>query len=885
MLRAHSLRCEYLTEPLGLDNPAPRLSWVLDADGAHDVWQAAYQILVGRSPGGDDLWDSGRVESGETAHVVYGGPPPADGERAYWQVRVWERTAGSGASPPSGGHSSAIGTAMSSRLGTDEPGPWSAPTWWEAGLRAWDPNAAWIGPPPPPAEPVPFESGTPARLFRRSFHVDAPVVRARLYATALGLYDARINGSAVSPTDDRFAPGWTDYPKRLAYQAYDVGELVLSGENVLGLTLADGWYAGWVGFTNEREHYGRSPAARAQLVLDHADGTRTVVATDGEWRMGEGRIRSTDFLKGESFDARLNAAGWDRPGFDAVEWSPAPVLDRAEVQHGPLVSTLSPLPRPVEELAPASVVEHRPGVFIFDMAQNMVGWVRLRVRGPAGTEVTLRFAEVLEADGSLHTANLRGARSVDTYVLDGSGDEVWEPKFTFHGFRYVEVTGYPGLPGLDAVTGVVCGSPLDFVGEFECSDPLVNQLHRNIVWGQRGNFLEVPTDCPQRDERLGWMGDAQVFGRTAFFNMDVGSFFTKWMHDVVDGQTPEGAFPDVAPKLVDPQDGMPGWGDAGVIMPWLMYERYGDRVIIEEHLDAMARWVDYIHRANPGLLWVERRNGDVGDWLNIDADSPKDVISTSFFALSAELVGRMAAVVGRSDVADRYRTLADQVKAAYCEAYVKPDGRIEGDTQAVYALALRFDLLPADLRQAAGDYLAADVARRGDRLSTGFLGVSHLLPALTQTGHVDVAYRLLHQREWPSWLYPVLHGATTIWERWNGWTEEDGLFEPGMNSFNHYAFGSVGEWLYETAAGLRPDPDAPGYAHFFVEPHPGAGLDWVSLRHQSIRGPISVRWERVDGGSLRLDVTVPPNTSATVRLPDGAEHGVGSGSHSFTAAG
>ena len=868
-LRPTALRCEYLVTPLGLDNPTPRLSWVLEGDG-RDLRQTAYQVMV------DGLWDSGRVESSDTVHVRYGGPPLADGQRAEWRVRAWDGGGGPGG---------------------DEPGPWSEPTWWEAGLRVWDPAAQWLATPPPaPDEPVPFESGRPSWCLRRSFAVDKPVVRARLYATALGIYDARINGSAVSPTNDRFAPGWTDYAKRIAYQAYDVGALVHEGENVLAFELADGWYAGWVGFTNKREHYGRSPAALCQLVLDHADGSRTVIATDdsGEWRLGEGGVRSTDFLKGESYDARSAQAGWDRPGFDAAAWA-APAVAEADVVPGLLVSTLSPLPRPVEELTPVSVVEHAPGVFIFDMAQNMVGWVRLRVRGPAGTEVTLRFAEVLEADGSLHTANLRCARSVDAYVLagdgdgdgDGAGDEVWAPRFTFHGFRYVEVTGYPGTPGLHAVTGVVCGSPLDLAGAFECSDPLVNQLQRNIVWGQRGNFLEVPTDCPQRDERLGWMGDAQVFGRTAFFNMDIGSFFTKWMYDVVDGQTPEGAFPDVAPKLVDPQDGMPGWGDAGVIVPWLMYERYGDRAVLEEHFDAMARWVDYIHAANPGLLWVERRNGDVGDWLSIDADSPKDVVATSFFALSAELVARVAAVIGRPDAAATYGALAERVKAAYCEAYVKPDGRIEGDTQAVYALALRFDLLPAEVRQAAGDHLAAAVARRGDRLSTGFLGVSHLLPALTQTGHTDVAYRLLHQRQWPSWLYPVLHGATTIWERWNGWTEEDGLFDPGMNSFNHYAFGSVGEWLYETVAGLRPDPAAPGYEHFFVEPHPGGGLDWVSLRYNSIRGPIAVRWEVAEGGggkTFRLDVTVPPNTTATVLLPNGEVERIGSGASSFSAA-
>ena len=438
----------------------------------------------------------------------------------------------------------------------------------------------------------------------------------------------------------------------------------------------------------------------------------------------------------------------------------------------------------------------------------MVGWVRLKVEGEAGTEVTLRHAEALNPDGTVYTTNLRSARQADTYILKGEGEEVYEPRFTFHGFRYVEVTGYPGEPPLGAITGRVVHSATPPAGSFECSSPMVNKLQENIVWGQRGNFLSVPTDCPQRDERLGWTGDAQVFVRTAAFNMDVAAFFEKWMVDVQDAQSPEGAFPDVAPLLrgsglIDLRWGAPAWGDAGVIVPWTIYRTYDDTRIVERHYSAMARWMEYLYEANPDLIRKNRMGNNYGDWLSPKGDlTPKDLLATAYWAYDAKLMAEMAGATGRSDDAREYRDLNENIRAAFEETYVSPDGRIKGDTQTGYLLALHMDLLPEELRSAAAEHLVRTIEREDWHLTTGFAGVGYLCPVLTEAGYTDVAYRLLENETYPSWGYTVKNGATTIWERWDGWTEENGFQSPNMNSFNHYSLGSVGEWLYRYVAGI-----------------------------------------------------------------------------------
>jgi alpha-L-rhamnosidase len=506
----------------------------------------------------------------------------------------------------------------------------------------------------------------------------------------------------------------------------------------------------------------------------------------------------------------------------------------------------------------------------------MVGVVRLKLHAPPGARITLRHAEMLNPDGTLYTANLRKALATDTYICRGGGPEVWQPRFTFHGFRYVELTGLKTKPSLDTVTGVVLGSDTPTVGEFSCSDERLNQLQRNIRWGQRGNFLSVPTDCPQRDERLGWMGDAQVFVRTAAYHADIAAFFTKWMVDVEDAQWADGRFPDVSPNTMRRGGGVPGWGDAGVICPWTIYQMYGDTRILQRHFPAMVKWVEWCRAHSTELIRDRDRGSDYGDWLAIGAETPKDLIGTAYFAHSTHRVAQAARVLGRNDEAAKYERLFEDIQAAFHRRYVREDGRIAGNTQTAYALALKFELLPEALRAKAAQHLEDDIRARDWHLSTGFLGVGHLLPVLAQAGKLDTAYRLLLQDTFPSWLFPVRHGATTIWERWDGWTPEKGFQDPRMNSFNHYSLGSCGEWLFEGVAGIRPGQ--PGFKTIVIQPAIADGLKWAKASYRSIRGKIVSEWKR-DGQNLELRVSIPGNTTATVWLPGREPLTVGPGAH------
>ncbi len=508
------------------------------------------------------------------------------------------------------------------------------------------------------------------------------------------------------------------------------------------------------------------------------------------------------------------------------------------------------------------------------MGQNMVGWVRLKVKGPAGTTVTLRFGEMLNPDGTLYTANLRTARATDYYTLGSDGEETWEPRFTFHGFRYVEVSGLPGKLTEDAVTGVVVHSDAPLAGSFECSDSLLNQLQHNIQWGQKGNYLDVPTDCPQRDERLGWTGDAQVFIRTGIFNRDVAAFFTKWQRDLADSQSPEGAFPMVVPSELAP-DGGPAWADAGIICPWTVYLCYGDTAILAEHYDSMARFITYMERTSKDLIrCYEGHPGfpGFGDWLALDGSgvtpggTRHDLIGTAFFAYCARLMSRIAAILGKQTDAERYGRLFEDVRAAFQARFVAPSGLLVGGTQTSYVLALYFDLLPSEQRPIAVEQIVRDIQRRGGHLSTGFVGTSYLPFVLSDGGRLDAAYNLLFQKTWPSWLYAVTQGATTIWERWDGWTHDKGFQTTEMNSYNHYAYGAIGDWLYQVVAGLGLDADRPAYEHVIIRPNPEARLTYARAEYNSIRGKVASGW-KVEDGKLTLSVTVPVGSTATVYVP------------------
>ncbi|MCT9075177.1 alpha-L-rhamnosidase [Streptomyces fulvoviolaceus] len=770
----------------------------------------------------------------------------------------------------------------------EPPADWREFGFDDGGWPAAGVAAAWGGGPWGRVVPVSYA----VTQLRHEFRLPRrKVSRARLYATALGLYEAHLNGSRVGR--DHLAPGWTDYRTRLQYQAYDVTTLLRPGANAIGTHLAPGWYAGNVGMFGPGQ-YGQRPALLAQLEVEYTDGTSERITSGTDWRAAAGPIVAADLLNGETYDARKETPGWASPGFDDTGWLGVRGMGGVgDVGPGLIVAQVDGPVRVERELTPTEVTQPRPGAYVFDLGQNLVGSVRLRVSGDAGTTVRLRHAEVLNPDGTVYTANLRSAAATDTYTLKGQGEEVYEPRFTFHGFRYVEVTGFPGTPSAEAVTGRVMHTSAPFTLDFETDVPMLNQLHHNITWGQRGNFLSVPTDTPARDERLGWTGDINVFAPTAAYTMESARFLSKWLVDLRDSRTAEGAFTDVAPVVGTLGNGTAGWGDAGVTVPWALYQAYGDRQVLEDAWPSVRAWLTYLERNSDRLL---RPAQGYGDWLNVDDETPKDVIATAYFAHSADLAARMAAELGED--AAPYRDLFGRIQAAFQNAYVASDGRIKGDTQTAYVLALSMDLLPDASRKAAADRLVALVEARDWHLSTGFLGTPRLLPVLTDTGHTDVAYRLLEQRSFPGWGYQIDRGATTMWERWDS-VRPDGSFQtPDMNSFNHYAYGSVGEWMYTNIAGISAG--GPGYREIVIRPRPGGAVTTARATFTSVYGPVSTRW-RQRSGRFTLTCAVPPNTSAEVWIPasdpdavtrthgtflrqeDGcAVYRVGSGTHRFT---
>jgi alpha-L-rhamnosidase len=845
-LKVTSLRTEYKTNPLGIDVRKPRLSWQIQSQ-ARGVAQSAYQISVASSEASLKsaaglLWDSGRVNSDESIHRVYEGPRVESTKRYYWRVRVWD--------------------------GAGKASDWSDTAWWEMGLL--DPSdwhASWIE--PDISEDLSISGPVP--MLRREFKVTGAVQQARAYVTSHGLYEMHLNGSRVG--DEVFTPGWTSYNKRLQYQIYDVTDMLKNGDNAVGVLLANGWYRGEIGFTGGRNRYGNRLGLLMEIRITYTGGRQESVITDQEWKASTGPILMSEIYHGETYDARLEKPRWSTSGFADAEWAGVRIANHPR-NH--LIAPAGPPVRRIEELKAAKILKTPAGDTVVDMGQNMVGWVRLKAQGPAGTTITLRHAEVLDKQGNFYTENLRAAKQTVRYTIKGGGVETYEPSFTFQGFRYVAVDGYPGELALDSLTGVVIHSDMPRTGEFETSKQLVNQLQHNVIWGQKGNFLDVPTDCPQRDERLGWTGDAQVFYRTAAFNMDVASFFTKWMKDVAADQLENGSVPFVVPDVLStperPAAGSAAWADAAVIIPWAMYLTYGDKRILEEQYPSMARWVDYMRsRAGDDFIWT----GDFhfGDWLAFattrsdypGATTGKDLIATAFFGYSTTLLERTARVLGKQEDAARYAELLSKIKSAFRREFVTQTGRIGENTQTAYALALHFDLLSEDLRPLAAERLAQQI-REFKHLTSGFVGTSYLPHVLSRYGYFDEIYMLLNREEYPSWLYPVKQGATTIWERWDGQKPDGSFQDKGMNSFNHYAYGAIGDWMYRVTAGIDVDPAAPGYKHIIIQPRPGGGFTSVKASHTTMYGKVSSAWTLVDG-KFSLDVEIPANTRATIRLP------------------
>ena len=871
--RAVDLRCEFAVNPLGIGETQPRLSWRMD-DDRNAARQTAYRLVAATTlkklDAHPDLWDTGVVEGDQCLDVVYAGKPLKARAHVFWKVRI----------------------ADADGAETD----WSEPASFELGLlgeKDW--TAGWIG-----RKTEGDGYLQPSPFLRRAFRLASEPVSARLYATALGLFEMRLNGAKVG--GDFLTPGWTLYLKRAQSFAYDVTPLLRKGPNVLGGILGTGWYTGSI--TRDPSQGGKQLALRAQLEILCADGSKVVIATDPSWKTAFGPIVSSDIYHGEHYDATREMDGWDSPGFRDAGWTKALEVAPPRLSVDPARS----LPiRAQQELAPVACTEPRPGEFVYDFGQNMVGLMRVTLRAPRGTRVRLRFGEMLNPDGTLYTENLRSAKVTDTYVCCGGGaPETYVQRFTFHGFRYAEITGLKKAPGKEDVAGIVLHSEMEQTGWFACSNPLVNQLQSNISWGQRGNYLDVPTDCPQRDERLGWTGDAQVFIRTAAFNRNVAGFFTKWCLDLEDSQSPGGAFPHFAPNLRAKADGpvieddfaggASAWADAGVVCPWNEYLCYGDRRLLERRYAGMLKWID----------WQEERSADgildhalFGDWLALDVWSlaprydrqltPRPLISTACFARTTAIVEKAAKVLGKDGDARRLSHLHARIKAAFNREFVTPSGRLVSETQTAYLLALAYDLLPAGLRDKAMAHLARKFAEHKDHLSTGFVGTPLIGPVLSRFGRADLAYKVLLQKTYPGWLFSVLQGATTMWERWNSYTVEAGFGDASMNSFNHYAYGAIGEWLYATVAGIELDEDDPAFHHVVIQPCPPPEIrlsappedtvTWAEGRLMTRYGLIVSRWEATPDGRLVFSFTIPPNTTATVCLPGLEPYDVPAGSY------
>lgn len=843
-----NLLVENLSDPIGLDVAVPRFSWQLAAD-KRGVSQTAYEIQVSTnvSPlkkSTNFTWSSGKVMSDSSVHVAYKGTALQAGKKYYWQVRVWDNDG--------------------------KPSEWSNLGWWQmALLNAGDWKAKWI-------TAGGDEQARPSPLLRKQFTAKKQVISATAYITAHGLYEAQINGQRIG--DAYLTPGWTAYKKRLQYQTYDVTKMIKSGANAIGVMLGSGWYRGYIGFSGQNNFYGKTLALLMQVDITYADGTKESIITDDSWKSSTGSILNSELYDGETIDARLEKAGWATAAFSDAGWAGVKLI---AADNSTLVATYNEPVRKHEVFKALHVFKTPAGEQVIDFGQNLVGWVVIKVKGNAGDKISLWHAEVLDKNGNFYTTNLRSAKAEDEFILKGGSEETFEPHFTFHGFRYIKIEGYPAEINLDNFSAVTLYSDMQPTGTFTSSNAMVNQLQHNIQWGQKGNFLDVPTDCPQRDERLGWTGDAQVFSRTATFNMNVNNFFAKWLKDVEADQQPSGSVPFVIPNVLgDGAGGSTGWADVSTIVPWNMYLAYGDKNILAAQYNSMKAWVGYMQKNSKNDLW--NTGFHFGDWLFYRPDDDNDgraavtnkyLIAQCFYANSIQLVINAAKVLGNTDDVNTYTQLLQHVKDAFMKEYVTPNGGLVSGTQTAYVLALNFDMLPENLRQQAGDRLAENVKSYGNHLTTGFLGTPYLCHVLTRYGYDDVAYKLLLQETYPSWLYPVKMGATTIWERWDG-IKPDSTFEtPSMNSFNHYSYGAIGDWMYRSVVGIDTYEDGVGYKHIKIKPHIGDGLTSAGASLQTYYGTLSNAWKK-ENGAITMDVEIPANTTATIYIPAKSADGV-----------
>ncbi|MFL5808227.1 MAG: family 78 glycoside hydrolase catalytic domain [Flavisolibacter sp.] len=846
-LQVRSLLTENLTDPISINETSPRFSWKLVSD-KRNLMQTAYEIRVATdlnalSNNKNLTWASGKISSDSSVQLVYKGATLQSGKKYFWQVRAWDN------------------------LG--DVSPWSPVATWQMGLLNEDNpiaigwKAKWIE-----AGFVEDTMQRPAVLFRKEFKTTKKIKTATAYITSHGMYEASINGKRVG--DGYLTPGWTSYNKRLQYQAYDVTSLLSPSSNVLAVTIGNGWYRGYLAWDNNKNIWGKDIALLVQLDIEYSDGTKESILSDGSWKSSTGSIVGSEIYNGEIIDARREKFGWYNAGYDDAGWSK---VNEKNYSKSILTSTQNELVKKHETFNPVNILTTPQGDKVIDFGQNLVGWVVVKAKGNAGDTIRISHAEVLDKNGNFYTENLRAAKAEAVYILKGGAEETFEPHFTFFGFRYIRIEGYPGDIKPENFTAVALYSAMPVTGSFSCSNALLNQLQHNIQWGQKGNFLDVPTDCPQRDERLGWTGDAQVFSRTAAYNMNVNNFFAKWLKDVAADQMQNGSIPWVIPNVLGANGGSTGWADVATIIPWNMYQLYGDRRILENQYNSMKSWVEFMRSNSTNDLW--NKGFHFGDWLfyrpfddnsGTAAVTDKYLIAQSFYAYSTQLLINAAKVLGRNDDVENYSALLKKIKDAYLKEYTTPNGRLVSGTQTAYVLALNFDLLPEAMRAPTAERLVDNIKSYGMQLTTGFLGTPYLCHVLSRFGYDSIAYKLLLRETYPSWLYPVKMGATTIWERWDG-IKPDGSFEvPSMNSFNHYAYGSIGDWMYRVIAGINPDAESPGYKKMILKPRPGGGITTTTASLETYYGKIVSDW-KLENGTFNWNVEIPPNTTATIYIP------------------
>ena len=889
-----NLKCDYLINPIGIDGCTPSFGWQLLSD-AKNVLQTAYQVIVKK--GIEVVWNTGKQKSEQSAFLRYEGKALVSRTGYVWEVTVWDNQ---------GNTASASGEFETAILSVEE---------WEA---------KWIEPVQTPAFHEPsqstMESETsaveeikmqPPQMVRKEFTLSRPIQSARVYATAHGVYYMELNGSRVG--DIQLAPGNTAYDKYLEYQVYDVTNQLRVGNNAVGMVIGDGWYVGKVGICGQSCQYGDTLAALFQIEVTYEDGTREMVVSDGQCTSSTGHILYADIFVGEAQDFTKKKEGFSRAGFSEEGWKPVTIKDYS------YQNLYAPYGEPVricETLKPVKIWKSPQGDVILDVGQVLCGRVRMRARGERGTKIVLEHTETIDKEGN-YQYNIIGkfVLQQDTCILNGDGEEVFEPEFTFHGFRYIRISGYPGKPTIEDFDILVLHSDMKQTGTFQCSDERLNQLQHNIFWSQKSNMLSIPTDCPQR-EKAGWTGDVQIFAPTACFNMDMIAFFKRWLRNVEKEQKEDGQIPNIVPYLLayNPNGVMPsnthcssGWGDVAVILPWKMYEAYGDRSVLSEYYPMMKKWVEYIRytaetevpKEKEGKLTEEEMeiqkylwntNFHFGDWLtpsvsfdfetgDVDmmqsAFRTMDIVPTTFYAYSTELIAKIARELGKKEDAEYYQELNRKVRYAFRKEYVNEHGLIKTELQGVYVLALQMNLIPQNRRENAVNKLVSMIQENGNKLDTGFLSVPFLLDVLCNAGKSDVAYDLLFQDGCPSWLYEVKMGATTMWEAWQA------VLPDGTNtsvSYNHYAFGCVGDWMYRTIGGLNQL--LPGYKKILIAPQLDERLTSASISYDSSYGLIVARWKR-DGKKMIVDVTIPANTTARIKLPGGDTIETGSGSYVY----